>query len=207
MTTRVQRLITASLIAIVLLANTAMAQSTFLPIKPPPVPDPIQVPPGNTAFLKGYAVGTQNYICVPSGSSFSWRLFGPQATLFLKIPWFNGDILQQVTTHFISPNAAEGGTLRATWQSSIDTSSVWARAIGTTPSPGIVPAIPWLLLEAVGTQPGPTGGIFLAQTTFIQRLNTTGGLAPSSGCSEAGNVGASAFVPYTADYFFFKASK
>jgi hypothetical protein len=36
----------------------------------------------------------------------------------------------------------------------------------------------------------------------IQRVNTTGGLAPTSGCG-ATTVGAVADVPYTADYYFY----
>lgn len=59
---------------------------------PPPVPDNIQVPAGNKVFLVGHAFGTQNYVCVPSGSAFAWTLFTPQATLF------NGDD-RQITTH------------------------------------------------------------------------------------------------------------
>ena len=43
-------------------------------------------------------------------------------------------------------------------------------------------AIPWLLLEVVGSEYGPTGGHRLTETTYIQRVNTIGGLAPSSGC-------------------------
>lgn len=41
-------------------------------------------------------------------------------------------------------------------------------------------AIPWLLLEVKGVQAGPSGGDKLTRTTFIQRLNTSGGIAPSS---------------------------
>jgi hypothetical protein len=41
-------------------------------------------------------------------------------------------------------------------------------------------------------------------TTFIQRLNTSGGVAPSMGCASVMDVGARAFVSYTADYFFYK---
>ena len=66
-------------------------------------------------------------------------------------------------------------------------------------------AIPWLLLQVVGAQDGPTGGDKLSETTFIQRLNTSGGIAPSTGCAMATDVGKRAFVPYTADYFFYKA--
>ena len=77
-------------------------------VTPPPVPANIQVPAGNKAFLEGHAVGTQDYICLPSGSGFAWTFFGPQATLF-------NDDEEQVITHFLSPNPDEGGTPRATW--------------------------------------------------------------------------------------------
>jgi hypothetical protein len=60
------------------------------------------------------------------------------------------------------------------------------------------------LLQVTGTQDGPTGGRALAATTFIQRLNTSGGTAPSTGCTPS-DVGKRAFVPYTADYFFYSA--
>ena len=53
------------------------------------------------------------------------------------------------------------------------------------------------------TQEGPTGGDTLTKTSFIQRVNTAGGLAPSDGCSRLEDVGAKAFQPYTADYFFY----
>lgn len=59
----------------------------------------------------------------------------------------------------------------------------------------------------VGAKEGPTGGHKLTATTFIQRLKTSGGVAPSAGCTQSTNVGKSALVPYTADYFFYKAAK
>ena len=46
-------------------------------VKPPPVPSSIEVPAENVAFLEGHAVGTQNYICLPSGAGFAWTFFGP----------------------------------------------------------------------------------------------------------------------------------
>jgi hypothetical protein len=64
-----------------------------------------------------------------------------------------------------------------------------------------------LRLEVVGAQDGLTGGHALTATTFIQRLNTTGGVAPSTGCSSSTDVGKQAFAPYTADYFFYKAAE
>lgn len=172
-------------------------------VVPPEVPPGIQVRPGNRAFLEGHGVGTQNYACSPSGAGFAWLLFTPEATLF-------SDADKQVTTHFFSPNPSESnadprvvadGTIRAAWQHSRDTSAVWAKAF--PPVTVRADSIPWLLLEVVGTQEGPTGGDTLTPTTFIQRVNTFGGLAPSSGCSQLSDVGKKAFVPYTADYFFF----
>jgi hypothetical protein len=166
------------------------------------VPSNIQVPAGNKAFLEGHAVGTQDYICLPSGSGFAWTFFGPQATLFK-------DNTKQIITHFLSPNPDESGTPRATWQHSQDTSTVWAAATASSSDPNFVAAgaIPWLRLQVVGDQSWPTGGDKLSKTTFIQRLNTSGGVAPLTGCALATDVGAKALVPYTADYFFYKAAE
>ncbi|MDX6709842.1 MAG: hypothetical protein QOH96_858 [Blastocatellia bacterium] len=173
-------------------------------VTPPPVPANIQVPPGNKAFLEGHGVGTQNYICLPSVTSvsgFAFVLFTPQATLFK-------DNDRQVITHFNSPNPVEGGTIRVTWQHSRDTSRVWGEVLpgNSSSDPNFVApgAIPWLLVTIVGAQDGPTGGDTLTDTTFIQRLNTSGGVAPSTGCASLADVGHQAYVPYTADYFFFE---
>ena len=171
-------------------------------VTPPPVPAAIQVPAGKKAFLEGHAVGTQDYICLPSASGFAWTFFGPQATLFKD----NGG---QIITHFLSPNPDESGTPRATWQHSKDTSTLWAAAIASSSDPKFVApgAIPWLLLQVVGDQPGPTGGDQLLETTHIHRLNTSGGVAPSTGCSRSTDVGTKALVPYTADYVFYKGGQ
>jgi hypothetical protein len=169
-------------------------------LMPPPVPPDLEVPAGNTAFLEWHASGTQNYIYLPSAAGIAWTLVGPQATLF-------NDWDRQLITHFLSPNPDEGDTPRATWQHSLDTSSVWAVAIASSANPTFVAsgAIPWLLLQVVGRQPGPTGGDRLADSTFIQRVHTSGGVAPSTGCVEFTDVGQRAFVPYTAAYVFYEA--
>jgi len=163
------------------------------------VPSNIQVPAGHKAFLEGHAVGTQNYVCLPSGAGFAWTFLGPQATLFN-----DGD--EQIITHFLSPNPFESGMPRATWQHSRDTSTVWAMAVASSSNPAFVApgAIPWLRLEVVGAQDGPTGGDKLSATTFIQRLNTSGGVAPSTGCALSTDVGKKALVHYQADYFFYR---
>ena len=174
-------------------------------VTPPDVPDRL-VPTGATAFLIGHATGTQNYVCVPSGAGFKFVLFTPEATLF-------GDNEKQVITHYFSPNLSPippeiEGTIRATWQDSHDTSTVWASATQTAThdsDPKFVKegAVAWLLLQVVGSQSGPIGSDKLGPTTFIQRVNTSGGLAPSTGCDKLADVGREAFQPYTADYVFY----
>jgi hypothetical protein len=171
-------------------------------VTPPPMPAELEVPEGNKLFFVGHAFGTQNYMCLPSPtapSGVAWTPIGPQANLF-----DNRD--RQITTHFLSPNPDEAGVARATWQHSDDTSAVWAWAVATSDDPVYVApgAIPWLKLEIVGNARGPNHGRTLTPTTWIQRLNTTGGIAPATGCATSANIGAREFVPYTADYFFYK---
>ena len=60
-------------------------------------------------------------------------------------------------------------------------------------------AIPWLLLQAK-TAEGPS---IFALTTYVQRVNTAGGLAPAAAGTSAGQV---ARVPYTAQYVFYRAT-
>ena len=160
-----------------------------------------RVPEGNHAFLLGHGVGTQNYVCAPTDKvgHVAFTLFTPQATLF-------SDDQLQLTTHFFSPNPDEGGVVRVTWEDSTDTSIVWAKLITASTDPGFVDpnAVAWLKLQRVGSRVGPTGGNTLAVTTFVQRVNTEGGLAPAEGCEALPDVGKKAFIPYTADYIFYK---
>jgi Protein of unknown function (DUF3455) len=170
-------------------------------ITPPDVPAQLAVNDGSRPFLKGRGVGTQNYVCLPSGSGFDWNLFTPEAVL-LDVDG------SQLTTHFFGPNPDENRTIRAAWRDSRDTSTVWGAAVATATSqtdPQFVAknAIPWVLLDKAGVQAGPTGDR-LTKTTHIQRVNTVGGVAPpASTCSALADVGKKAFVPYTADYFLY----
>jgi len=194
------------------LPQAALAQKIVVP----PIPGNLALPDGNNPYLVGHATGTQNYVCVPSAASatgVAYALFTPEATLF------NED-LKQVTTHFFSPNPFEknlnpalvaNGPIRATWQAS-DTSTVWAQVkkdqfgndeASTDRTFVKDGAVAWLKLTAVGTKDGPTGGDRLSHTTFIHRINTAGGVAPSTGCASGLDLGHQAFMPYTADYFFY----
>lgn len=181
-------------------ALTLALSAPYASVTQPAIPSNLEVPAGNTQFLVARAYGTQNYICLQTSGGFVWTFLGPQATLFDSAG-------QQIATHFLSPNPAEGGTPRATWQHSADTSAVWAAAIASSTDATFVAdgAIPWLLLRTVGTQFGPTSGDTLSVTTYIQRVNTQGGVAPATGCKSVKDTGSKALVPYSTDYVFYKA--
>jgi hypothetical protein len=168
-------------------------------IEPPKAPDTLAVPAGSKPFLIGHAVGTQNYICLPDGAGAKWVLFGPQATVF-------DDRGVQIMTHFLSPNPVESNAPRATWMDSDRTSSVWAVKVAESDDARFVEpgAIKWLLLQAKGAEEGSQRNDRLVKTTVIQRVNTSGGVAPASECTLATDVGKTKFVPYTADYVFYK---
>jgi len=224
-TARVRSLYVAALV--LACAFGTVTNAAAQKIASPTTPALITPPAGNSAFLLGHAlVGTQGYVCLPKGTGASWTVKGarPEATLFTTV--FGQDF--QIITHFLSPdtnpNEAAPNPLpfgSATWQSSFDSSKVWAQVplsnSTTPPSPASIPAgsdpscpntgsIACLLLQSIGSLQGPTGGKLLTQTTFVQRLNTKGGSAPddADGCGSTTNVGNQRLVPYTADYYFFR---
>src|SRR5216117_29319 len=139
----------------------------------PEVPDDIAAPAGNKVHFHGFGRGVQIY----TWNGTSWGAAVPEAILF------HAEGI--VAIHFGGP----------TWQSNSGSQVVGAlppKAVSVDPN-----AIPWLRLNAKSTE-GP--GIFAA-TTYIQRVNTTGGKAPSADGVFVGQV---ARVPYTADYFFYR---
>jgi hypothetical protein len=158
------------------LSMTHVAQADVPPQERQHVPEEIRVPDGNKLSLVAHATGVQIYTC--NGST--WGSSTPRADLFAR--------KRLVGTHFAGP----------TWEGT-DGSTV----VGVLPPEGNVTvdptAIPWLLLRA---DPGDAPGRF-AGTTFIQRVATTGGLAPAAAECDAGAAGKVVEVPYTADYNFF----
>jgi uncharacterized protein DUF3455 len=209
-TARVRSVFTAAL-ALICAFGTATHASAQ--VTPPTTPDEIAVPAGNSAYLVGHARGSQGYTCLPTSTGgIAWNPTArPEATLFAD---FFGHPLQ-IITHFQSinenpkPDVTVPRSGNATWQSSLDSSRVWMEKkkgidprsdIASCPNTG---SIQCLLLQSVGNLKGPTGGSLLANTNFIQRLNTRGGSVPTTACV----VGQTELVPYTADYFFFHADK
>ena len=191
-------------------ASTLAAHASAQTVTPPPTPTDITPPAGNTAFFVGHAFGTQGYTCLPTSTgATSWTVnpARPEATLFSVV---FGQLIQSIT-HFTSINENPIDKLppspsgNVTWQG-FDTSRVWAKATGVLPASSDQPScphtgsIPCVRLESIGNQKGPSGGRLLADTTFVQRLNTNGGAAPTTACT----VGQTLLVPYTADYYFYR---
>ena len=188
-------------LAVAVAAGLSGAVRADEPITPPAVPADIAAPAGFKPFLKGHAVGTQNYVCAPAAtaSGFDWLFVGPQATIF-------DTEMEQILTHYQSRNPLQNDALHATWLHSRDSSAVWAKKFTGSTDPGYVApdAIEWLLLDVTGYQLGPTAGDRLTGAAFIQRVNTRGGLKPpASGCTAA-TVNTRKLVQYEADYYFYR---
>jgi hypothetical protein len=82
-----------------------------------------------------------------------------------------------------------------TWESTSDGSKVVGKKIADHASPK-PDAISWLLLAAASRD----GNGLLSTVTFIQRVDTAGGKAPSVGNAKEGDE---VRIPYTAEYIFY----
>ena len=165
-------------------AAAALFAACAAPPAPAPVPASLRAAGERAAFTL-FARGVQIYECKASAAGSSaapaWAFVAPEAELFEK----SGGAA--VGTHGEGPfwRAADGSQIIG---------SVQARA--DAPAAG---AIPWLLLSALPTTaPGR-----MAAVSSVQRIHTSGGTAPSSGCTPA-ELGKRARVPYTSDYVFFE---
>ena len=135
----------------------------------------ISVPEGSKLVYHAYAEGVQIY----QWANGTWEPRGPSATLYA-----DPDRQGTIGIHYGGPTwESHGGSL----------------VVGKLKTPCEVGTsdIPWLLLDGVRSE-GP--GIF-HRVAFIQRINTVGGRAPSA----PGSQGEFRNVPYTAEYFFYRA--
>jgi hypothetical protein len=135
----------------------------------------LQAPAGLRAIARVFATGVQVY----RYDGNAWVQITPSAVL-------TADSARRETVgiHYSGP----------TWEG-IAGSKVTATVGNSCTVDGN--AIPWLSLNATA-EAAP--GVF-AGTTFIQRVNTTGGRAPTT----AGTTGQVRSIPYTAQYFFYAA--
>lgn len=136
----------------------------------------LDVSAGNRLALHTYAEGVQTY----RWSGAGWDFVGPRAVLYA-----DAGRRGRIGTHFGGP----------TWQSNGGSRVVAAVAERCDRDPD---AIAWLLLGTTDSNGrGPFG-----KTTFIQRVNTAGGLAPAGAGAFEGETKE---VRYTAEYLFFRA--
>ena len=177
--TKITFLIATIVLGLIGHASVTLAVSSDDVIEAPALPagcEQLAVPAGNEVAYKVYASGVQVY----RWNGTAWAFVGPEANLFAS-PNYRG----HVGTHYAGP----------TWESNSGSLVVssGSTAIPCTPDPS---AIAWLRLTAI-TSSGP--GIFEG-VTFIQRVNTVGGRAPSTSGT---TVGQEAKIPYTTEYYFY----
>lgn len=169
---RVRRILAGAAIAVMASVGGGVADAAPAVTGHGHVPEAIKVPDGNRRIAVMPARGVQTYQCTAG----AWVFLQPDAILRHR---GRAEVL-----HSRGP----------VWTSVTDGSSVTAAAVANSPVPN---AIPQLLLKSTGNR-GPG---LLGTVTFIQRLNTVGGLAPTGSCVD----GVTASVPYTADYTFWVA--
>ncbi|GAB1689556.1 DUF3455 domain-containing protein [Krasilnikovia sp. M28-CT-15] len=163
------------MVAISVGAVTFNASAQEVQAHPAPSPNPtIAPPPGSTKVAEVHVQkGTQTYTC--TGGVFTGTPSTPEARLVGQGGPFH---------HFAGPS----------WQSERDDSLVTATRKASSEVPG---AIPELLLEVNSH----TGSGILSPVTHIQRLRTSGGVAPAGACTDGEKVS----VPYSATYVFWAA--
>jgi hypothetical protein len=143
------------------------------------LPASLAVPAGNDLAFALDAEGVQVYSCAASAASFGWAFQAPEARLSEASGSAAG-------THYAGP----------TWESPDGSKVVGAKIEAATPTAA---AIPWLLLRAASH----AGSGRMEEVTFVQRIRTWGGNAPSHGC-DATHAGEVARVPYRAVYCFYR---
>jgi Protein of unknown function (DUF3455) len=141
------------------------------------IPPSLAVQQGATLLGKYAANGVQIYVCRVKGAANEWAFKAPEA----KLVDAEG---RPFAKHYAGP----------TWEAP-DGSKVVGKVLANEPAPKSG-AIPWLLLSAESSASGALAGV-----RFVQRVDTSGGVAPSGTCP---TVGAEQRVDYTADYIFYK---
>jgi hypothetical protein len=148
----------------------------------PSVPADIAVPAGSVLLFRRHATGVQTYEC----QNGQWAFRAPRALLF------NPHQYRPSGIHY--GGIDRGLTAGPWWESLHDGSRIRAGNPLSAPSPNAnsIPLLRLQVLERHGS------GVF-SRVSYIQRLNTVGGVGPTGACS----AGAQRWVPYTADYYFY----
>ena len=146
---------------------------------PANVPAQLAVASGQVLLLKAQAIGVQTYACSEGKSGLEWTFKGPLAEL-------SDEAGHTLGKHYGGP----------TWEAS-DGSKVVGRLVSSADSESR-DAIAQLLLTSTQN----TGRGVFANVKSIQRLNTTGGLAPNEACQRE-QLGRLVQSPYKAVYYFY----
>ncbi|MFO1054625.1 MAG: DUF3455 domain-containing protein [Planctomycetota bacterium] len=167
----------ARLMAMALFATCSLSAQDHRAPALPVGSEALQVPAGNRVSHHLYAEGFQTYWW--DARNGEWLFTGPVALLYA-----DAGRTAEFGYHSSGPvwvsNSGSGVVGQVIARSTIDPDS-----------------IPWLLLRTVSTRgPGP-----FEPTTFVQRVNTNGGLPPA----RAGEPNEVVWVPYTAEYYFYRA--
>ncbi len=158
---------------------------TGLRAQVPGLPDtPKELRPPDKVILLRHLIGKgqQIYTCQNTAGTYAWKLKAPDAKLFDEKGREEG-------RHFAGP----------TWELR-DGSRVVGSLVASVKSPDSK-SISWLLLSAKSHE----GNGAMATVAYIQRLGTTGGVAPQGGCSES-SQNQEASVAYQAEYYFYAAA-
>jgi hypothetical protein len=174
---------TFAVVIVAALAGAAAAAEPAAPASPctAALPAAIAAPAGTALAFELGAAGVQIYVCSAAAGAPGWTLQAPEATL-------SGPGGEAAGTHGAGP----------TWTATDGSAVVGAKAGAASPD---ATAIPWLLLRVTSH----AGLGRMAEVSFIQRVATSGGLAPPTGC-DAGHAGATVRVPYRATYCFHRAA-
>ncbi|GAA4022088.1 DUF3455 domain-containing protein [Actimicrobium antarcticum] len=172
-------------IAAIAITGLLSACSTMGPMMATPAaPAAVTAPAGNKVAMMAVGAGDLTYECRVKAAmpgTFEWVFAGPNALLLDK------------------NNATVGKYYGGpTWESN-DGSKVTGKQLAV--APGTTGAIPLQLVQAAPAM----GSGAMTGVTYIQRLNTVGGVAPADVCNEAA-VGSKKLVKYQADYYFYKAA-
>jgi hypothetical protein len=144
------------------------------------IPEEITVPTSDDFnLLSLHANGQQIYQCVSHKGEYSWQLQAPNAQLFDTKGHAVGSHSAGPEWHYQDGSRVLGRVLKK---------------VDMNPDS----AIAWVLLEAIEHH---GAGVF-ANTRFIQRINTHGGLPPVSACN-SNHLGAEKPTAYSADYIFY----
>lgn len=173
----------ASKVMVLLLGLFAAGCASSQPLKSAvQVPDKLKPGANESLAMIVAAKGAQIYECrsrKDQTGDYEWAFVAPEADLFDA----GGN---RIGLHYAGPQweSADGSKILGTVKEHADASTA--------------DAIQWLLLTAKSV--GPEGSF--SKVTSVQRLNTVGGAAPKTGCSQAA-AGSTARINYTADYYFF----